>query len=82
MTEDNLNAKDLDYRLDPKKYVTPEDGDFYLGAVDDTYLKILDKLINKDTAEGRNAAFYTESPPFDELGVHENGYFIKARACW
>ena len=57
-------------------FETPEMGDFYLGAVDDVYLRKLDDMINKkddalkpgDKEKGKRAAFYTENPPCKEFG--------------
>ena len=57
-------------------FETPEMGDFYLGAVDDVYLRKLDDMVNKkddalkpgDKEKGKRAAFYTENPPCKEFG--------------
>ena len=64
------------YLIPDESFSLPEMGDFYLGAVDDTYLKILDRLVNGvptsnvDVGDGKEAAFYTEAPSTIDEGVH------------
>lgn len=52
--------------LNDDSFLLPEMGDFYLGAVDTEYLKILDKKINGTTdedASARRTAFCADTPP-------------------
>lgn len=70
------------FTLPPETFTTPEMGDFYLGAVDDMYLKKLDEILNDEKPENvvaRNAAFYTETPKHTALGYNDSSLFIKAR---
>ena len=85
-------AKELDpkgvgaykgYLIPDESFSLPEMGDFYLGAVDDTYLKILDRLINGvqassvDFGDGIAAAFYTEVPSTRDEVVHVFNVFSR-----
>jgi hypothetical protein len=75
------HVNNMDYRVSDKNFKTPEMGDFYIGAVDSTYLKRLDEIVNgKGEGEGddKNAAFYTEAPPVKELGETPTSLFVKA----
>ena len=68
------------FTLSPSTFTTPEMGDFYLGAIDDAYLKHLDEILtdkDPEAASARNAAFYTETPTHTELGFNENSVFVK-----
>lgn len=72
-----------DYMIDQDKFSLPDMGDFYIGAVDTVYLKKLDKLLKMEAIAAGNdkdAAFYTEKPPFDELGLDKKSgmVFVKA----
>ena len=52
--------------INDDSFLLPEMGDFYLGAVDTEYLKILDKKINGTTdedASARRTAFCADTPP-------------------
>lgn len=69
------------YILSPDMFMTPELGDFYLGAVDTTYLKKLDSIINnKDPkkASAFNAAYYTENPPMPASNDDTNTKYVEA----
>lgn len=77
-----------DYIIDQESFKTPEMGDFYLGAVDDLFLQKLDAVVNgsaTDTSQpecdkdgdGKNAAFYTEAPPYTTLGEKDGTYLLK-----
>jgi len=73
VTDENGNVTQVN------TFETPEMGDFYLGAVDDVYLRKLDDMVNKtddafkpgDEEKGKRAAFYTENPPSKEFGYDE-----------
>lgn len=57
----------------------PDMGDFYLGAVDDIYLQKIDQMIkDAEQGNGKDAAFYTEAPPFKEVGNYGDINFVKA----
>lgn len=85
MASENYNSDFSGYIVDPKKFLTPEMGDYYIGAIDDTYLKKINSIIeNKDSSktnkkDAQKAAYYTEKPPFlnDGLGSFNNVNFIK-----
>lgn len=76
--EQQSKAKKLIYSnsniVDPDNFLLPTMGDYYLGAIDDTYLKRINAQIeskdeNKLTEEdAKKAAYYTEEPPYLELG--------------
>ena len=73
-------AKELIYSsagsqvVDPNSFLLPTMGDYYLGAIDDTYLKKINAQIEgKDESklteeDAKKAAYYTEEPPYLELG--------------
>ena len=72
--------------LNDDSFLLPEMGDFYLGAVDTEYLKILDKKINGTTdedASARRTAFCADTPPVlkaetkYEAGQH--GFFLEIK---
>lgn len=60
--------------VDPNSFLLPTMGDYYLGAIDDTYLKKINAQIEgKDESklteeDAKKAAYYTEEPPYLELG--------------
>lgn len=69
------NTEKQGYVVDPNKFLLPEMGDYYLGAVDDVYLRKLNAILegkeegDKTSIEdAKKAAYYTESPPFEDLG--------------
>lgn len=68
MASENYNSDFSGYIVDPKKFLTPEMGDYYIGAIDDTYLKKINSIIeNKDSSktnkkDAQKAAYYTEKP--------------------
>ena len=77
------------YAIDQSLFETPTMGDFYLGGVDDIYLRRMDALVNgpAETLEeaeaidgsGKKAAFYTDPPVSEKLGSDGRGhYFFKA----
>ena len=71
----------IDFLVDPERFATPTMGDFYLGAVDGVYLKMIDKLANtkeEGKENDRDAAFYTEEPPIKESSHEEGIYALKA----
>ena len=78
------------YMVDPTNFLLPEMGDFYLGAVDDVYLRKVEAAMRKKTEDPEEkskkndryaalkAAFYTETPPFNTLGTYQDIYFVRA----
>lgn len=78
----SIDTSTVDYLVDPNTVRTPEEGDFYLGAVDTVYLKKIDELAKKKLAgEGndKDAAFYAESPPIKDMGHEDGVYYLKAK---
>lgn len=77
---DNLDQSR--FIIDQRHFQTPSMGDFYVGAVDDAYLKLIDQYL-RDHVEGESAksAFYTDAPPVTTPGYYpEKGvYFLRAR---
>lgn len=76
------------YAIPQDCFETPTMGDFYLGDVDDIYLRKIDAMLHgkAETAEeaepkdgdGKKAVFYTEAPAFTETGSDDNEhYFFK-----
>lgn len=65
-------------------YATPELGDFYLGAVDTTYLQMFDKNLDRlkkgSNGDAKKAAFYTEAPPLlnNNKACQDDVYFLSA----
>ena len=82
MKMQTANGVNDSYVVDAKNFLLPEMGDYYLGAVDDMYLRKIDEIVSgkeEGQGNGEDAAFYTETPPVDEPG-HKNGvYCIDAR---
>lgn len=80
--EQAKEAKINQYLIDDSVFVTPEMGDFYLGAVDTDYLRYLDSLLNgEEHADAKKAAYYTESPVSKDCGYVNNkrtAMFLKA----
>ena len=76
----NKLSSSLNNVIDEKNFRLPEMGDFYLGAVDDVYLRMIDKAVNKRLGDAKAAAFYAENPPYKELGYDKDKdvYFLKA----
>lgn len=72
-------VKNIDYWFSSDKYSLPPDSDFYLGAVDNTFLKKFDSFINEDSSDGKNTAFYAEAPPYEEVGVYDDAYVVKTK---
>lgn len=71
-----------EYTLPDSTYTTPEMGDYYLGAIDDIYLRKIDEILTNRTPEearAREAAFYTENPKHPELGYHDGSIFLKGK---
>ena len=77
------------YAIDQELFDTPTMGDFYLGGIDDIYLRKMDAIVNgpADNIEdaealdgnGKSAAFYTDSPAFSKTGTDGKGHlFFKA----
>ena len=89
-TEQQSKAKELiysnagSYVVDPNNFLLPTMGDYYLGAIDDTYLKKINaKIENKDEnktteEDAKKAAYYTEEPPYLELGNFNGVLSIEA----
>ena len=68
------------YTIPESTFSTPEMSDFYLGAIDDIYLKKLHELVTGEKPlDGREAAFYTEKPVHDKLGFNDNSAFVRVR---
>ena len=72
--------------LNDDSFLLPEMGDFYLGAVDTEYLKILDKKINGTTdedASARRTAFCADTPPVlkaeSKFDAGEHGLFLEIK---
>ena len=86
---DRNSAENLQhYAIPQEMFDTPNMGDFYLGGVDDMYLRKLDHMLRGDIekvedaeakkGDGKKAVFYTEAPAFDTPGTDNNGhYFFK-----
>ena len=76
----NKLSSSIENVIDEKNFRLPEMGDYYLGAVDDVYLRMIDKAVNKRLGNPKAAAFYAENPPYKELGYDKdkNVYFLKA----
>ena len=74
------------YAIPQEMFNTPNMGDFYLGGVDDIYLRKIDHMLRGDVekiedaeskkGDGKKAVFYTEAPAFDNLGTDNNGHFF------
>ena len=74
------------YAIPQEMFDTPTMGDFYLGGVDDIYLRKLDAIVQgkatkvedaeSKEGDGRKAVFYTEAPSFSELGTDNNNHFF------
>ena len=74
------------YAIPQEMFNTPNMGDFYLGGVDDIYLRKIDHMLRGDVekiedaeskkGDGKKAVFYTEAPAFDNLGTDDNGHFF------
>lgn len=61
----------------------PTMGEYYLGAVDDTYLRMIDAKVHDKSvkdADGKKAAFYAENPPMKEFSHDKDNdlYFLQA----
>ena len=76
--------KEKDNIISEDKFLLPEMGDFYLGAVDTEYLKILDQKINRtseEDANDRRIAFMAETPPSlkaeTQFQAGNHGYFVE-----
>lgn len=68
----NRLAANNDNMISNAVFKTPDMGDFYLGAVDCTFLNKIDEMVNgEENADHENAAFYTESPKKD-VGTMDN----------
>ena len=72
--------------LNDDNFLLPEMGDFYLGAVDTEYLKILDKKINGTTdedASARRTAFCADTPPVfkaeTKYDAGQHGFFLEIK---
>lgn len=62
----NHIAANSDNVISNSAFRTPDMGDFYLGAVDCTFLNKIDEMVNgEENADHEKAAFYTESPKKD-----------------
>lgn len=70
-------ARNNDNAISENAFRTPDMGDFYLGAVDCTFLNKIDEMVNgEENADHENAAFYTESPKKDVGTENENEAFV------
>ena len=72
--------------INDDSFLLPEMGDFYLGAVDTEYLKILDKKINGTTdedASARRTAFCADTPPVfkaeTKYDAGQHGLFLEIK---
>ena len=72
--------------INDDSFLLPEMGDFYLGAVDTKYLKILDKKINGTTdedASARRTAFCADTPPVfkaeTKYDAGQHGLFLEIK---
>lgn len=69
------------YTVPEEFFSLPEMGDFYLGAIDDDYLRLIDRIIEGIPAEkynegsGKKAAFYTETPKLAEGEIRDGAAF-------
>ena len=68
--DDTLSSED--------KFKLPDMGDFYLGNVDDTFFKMIDKSM-RDKVDAQKACHYASTAPQKELGYNEkkDSYFLK-----
>ena len=82
---ETINSQRVQNRasVDANRFLLPDMGDFYLGAVDDLYLKKIDQMVNDNLngdsdGNGKDAAFYTEIPPYTKPGLYDGAAFVKA----
>lgn len=83
--DESINKLDdkIDYLVNPEHFLMPTMGDYYLGAVDGVYLKKIDELANtKLTGDGKDAAFYTDTPPMSTMGEEDGMYYLKATVSY
>lgn len=73
------------YVVDASNFLLPTMGDYYLGAVDDVYLRRINAIVEgkdpkvTDMDDAKKAAYYTETPPFgDKLGNYNGVNYMKA----
>ena len=61
-----------------ENFKLPDIGDFYLGNVDDTFFKMIDKSM-RDKIDAKKACHYASTAPQQSLGYNEqkNSYFLK-----
>lgn len=81
---ETINSQRVQNRasVDANRFLLPDMGDFYLGAVDDLYLKKIDQMVNDNLngdsdGNGKDAAFYTEIPPYTKPGLYDGAAFVK-----
>lgn len=61
-----------------ENFKLPDMGDFYLGNVDDTFFKMIDKSM-RDKVDAKKACHYASTAPQQELGYNKDkdSYFLK-----
>ena len=75
----NHIATNSDNVISNEAFKTPDMGDFYLGAVDCTFLNKIDEMVNgEENADHEKAAFYTDSPKKDVGTENEKEAFTYA----
>ena len=76
----NHIAANYDNVISNSAFKTPDMGDFYLGAVDCTFLNKIDEMVNgEENADHEKAAFYAESPKKDVGTNDENEAFVYSK---
>ena len=76
----NRVAANYDNVLSEDAFKTPDMGDFYLGAVDCTFLNKIDEMVNgEENADHEKAAFYTETPKKDVGTNTEKDAFVYSK---
>ena len=77
-----LKSDQGSFIVDPKNFLLPTMGDYYLGAVDTRFLEKLDFYLfgedyNKKSAE--RAAYYMENPPIKQFGSWDGINYVKGK---
>jgi hypothetical protein len=81
-TEASKHLDESRFVVSDDNFKTPMMGDYYVGAVDDTYLKVIDQYVrDHKTGEQQKSAFYTETPPITKPGYYpdQGVYCLKAK---